>query len=176
MAEQGRLDLLVNAVWGGNEVPTLQSDWGHPSWELPAPEYWDRMFESGLRAAMMGGLCLSNLSWRTAAVVWCLFRGWRDQSRAAATPLHMQLAVGQLGVCFWTCCLLFVELSLTPLQCSLPCGPPSAALQHAARIMAAEGSGLIIQVSFKSPGDAYIGNLFYDVAKAGLNRYWGCLC
>ena len=27
--EQGRLDVLVNAAWGGNELPRLQADWGH---------------------------------------------------------------------------------------------------------------------------------------------------
>lgn len=37
-AEQGRLDLLVNDVWGGDEItyPT----WGRPFWELSAERGW----------------------------------------------------------------------------------------------------------------------------------------
>jgi hypothetical protein len=47
--------------------------------------------------------------------------------------------------------------------------------------MAAQGSGLIVNVSFYMPergttggagstGGSYIGNLYYDLAKAALNR------
>lgn len=46
--EQGRLDLLVNNVWGGYE----QFDWsrfGAPFWEQPLG-HWSGMFESGVRA------------------------------------------------------------------------------------------------------------------------------
>src|SRR3954454_20649618 len=46
--EQGRLDLLVNNVWGGYE----QQDWarfGAPFWEQPL-RHWSGMFESGVRA------------------------------------------------------------------------------------------------------------------------------
>jgi NAD(P)-dependent dehydrogenase (short-subunit alcohol dehydrogenase family) len=49
-AEAGRLDLLVNNVWGGYE----QFDWakfGAPFWEQPL-ELWERMFEAGVRAAL----------------------------------------------------------------------------------------------------------------------------
>lgn len=43
--EQGRLDLLVNNVWGGNE------SWigGQPFWEL-SMENWERMLTRGVRA------------------------------------------------------------------------------------------------------------------------------
>lgn len=44
-AEQGRLDLLVNNVWGGNE----RSIQGAPFWELSL-DYWDAMFTVGVRA------------------------------------------------------------------------------------------------------------------------------
>ncbi|KAL4442691.1 hypothetical protein ABPG77_006685 [Micractinium sp. CCAP 211/92] len=53
--EQGRLDLLVNAVWGGNELPSLQADWGQPFWEqkeLPAAG-WEAMFTAGVRPALI---------------------------------------------------------------------------------------------------------------------------
>lgn len=35
-AEQGRLDLLVNDVWGGDEL----TEWGRPFWELSAERGW----------------------------------------------------------------------------------------------------------------------------------------
>ena len=50
--EQGRLDLLVNNVWGGYE----QFDWsrfGAPFWEQPL-RHWAGMFESGVRAHLAG--------------------------------------------------------------------------------------------------------------------------
>src|SRR6185436_8182165 len=49
--EQGRLDLLVNNVWGGYE----QFDWsrfGAPFWEQPL-RHWSGMFESGVRAHLV---------------------------------------------------------------------------------------------------------------------------
>lgn len=55
--EQGRLDLLVNAVWGGNELPSLQADWGRPCWQQqqgPAAG-WEAMFTAGVRPALIGG-------------------------------------------------------------------------------------------------------------------------
>lgn len=45
--EQGRLDILVNNVWGGNE---LSIDFV-PFWKLPL-EHWDNMFTSGVRAQL----------------------------------------------------------------------------------------------------------------------------
>ncbi|MEK3792635.1 SDR family NAD(P)-dependent oxidoreductase [Paenibacillus sp. FSL R7-0204] len=47
-AEQGRLDILINNVWGGNNLPI----WNNPFWELPT-EHWDNMFNSGVRAQLM---------------------------------------------------------------------------------------------------------------------------
>jgi NAD(P)-dependent dehydrogenase (short-subunit alcohol dehydrogenase family) len=49
--EQGRLDLLVNNVWGGYE----QFDWSSfaaPFWEQPV-RHWSGMFESGVRAHLV---------------------------------------------------------------------------------------------------------------------------
>lgn len=111
--EQGQLDLLVNAVWGGNELPGLLAAWAQPSWEQEPAAYWHSMFEAGVRAALI-------------------------------------------------------------------------ASSHAARLMAAQGSGLIVNVSFYMPergttggagstGGSYIGNLYYDLAKAALNRHAFCL-
>jgi NAD(P)-dependent dehydrogenase (short-subunit alcohol dehydrogenase family) len=49
--EQGRLDLLVNNVWGGYE----QFDWARfaaPFWEQPL-RHWSGMFEAGVRAHLV---------------------------------------------------------------------------------------------------------------------------
>jgi len=46
--ERGRLDILVNNVWGGNELSIEMK----PFWEQPAA-HWDNMFTSGVRAQLM---------------------------------------------------------------------------------------------------------------------------
>ncbi|MCL6602419.1 MAG: SDR family NAD(P)-dependent oxidoreductase [Paenibacillus sp.] len=46
--EHGQLDILVNNVWGGNELEIANK----PLWELPV-EHWDHMFNSGVRAQLM---------------------------------------------------------------------------------------------------------------------------
>jgi len=50
--EQGRLDILVNNVWGGYEdmVENGQFTWTRPFWQQPLSR-WDAMFEAGVRAA-----------------------------------------------------------------------------------------------------------------------------
>src|SRR5262249_13440959 len=50
-AEQSRLDLLVNNVWGGYErmVENGQFTWSLPFWEQPIWR-WDAMFGAGVRA------------------------------------------------------------------------------------------------------------------------------
>lgn len=47
-AEQGRLDLLVNNVWGGYEAYDARL-FELPAWEQPIWR-WDKMFETGVRA------------------------------------------------------------------------------------------------------------------------------
>lgn len=46
--QHGRLDLLVNNVWGGYEAYDPEV-WGLPVWEQPV-DRWDRMWETGVRA------------------------------------------------------------------------------------------------------------------------------
>jgi dehydrogenase/reductase SDR family protein 1 len=50
--EQGRLDILVNNVWGGyeNMIENGQFTWMRPFWEQPLWR-WDAMFAAGVRAA-----------------------------------------------------------------------------------------------------------------------------
>jgi NAD(P)-dependent dehydrogenase (short-subunit alcohol dehydrogenase family) len=47
--EQGRLDVLVNNVWGGYEHID-QGAFAARFWEHPFAERWDKMFSAGLRA------------------------------------------------------------------------------------------------------------------------------
>jgi NAD(P)-dependent dehydrogenase (short-subunit alcohol dehydrogenase family) len=47
-SEQGRIDILVNNVWGGNEL-SIDS---LPFWELPL-QHWDTMFLAGVRAQLI---------------------------------------------------------------------------------------------------------------------------
>jgi dehydrogenase/reductase SDR family protein 1 len=51
-SERGRLDVLVNSVWGGYErmVEDGQFTWGAPFWQQPIWR-WDAMFTAGVRAA-----------------------------------------------------------------------------------------------------------------------------
>lgn len=50
--EAGRLDVLVNSVWGGYERMVEDGDftWPHPFWKQP-PWRWEAMMEAGVRAA-----------------------------------------------------------------------------------------------------------------------------
>jgi NAD(P)-dependent dehydrogenase (short-subunit alcohol dehydrogenase family) len=49
--EQGRLDVLVNSVWGGyeNMLENGEFTWSRPFWQQPVWR-WDAMFQAGVRA------------------------------------------------------------------------------------------------------------------------------
>lgn len=49
--EQGRIDILVNNVWGGyeNMLENGEFTWGRPFWQQPLSR-WDAMFQAGVRA------------------------------------------------------------------------------------------------------------------------------
>jgi len=49
MSEHGRIDLLVNNVWGGYEEYGNDAAFDLPFWEQPLWR-WDRMFQAGVRA------------------------------------------------------------------------------------------------------------------------------
>jgi NAD(P)-dependent dehydrogenase (short-subunit alcohol dehydrogenase family) len=55
--EQGRLDILVNNVWGGyeNMIEDGQFTWMVPFWKQPVWR-WDAMFASGVRAHYVAGV------------------------------------------------------------------------------------------------------------------------
>lgn len=50
--QQGRLDILINNVWGGyeNMVEGGEFTWSRPFWQQPLWR-WDAMFQAGVRAA-----------------------------------------------------------------------------------------------------------------------------
>lgn len=54
IAERGRLDVLVNSVWGGYErmVEDNRFTWAAPFWEQPRWR-WDAMITAGVRAAFV---------------------------------------------------------------------------------------------------------------------------
>src|SRR5437764_2987285 len=95
--EQGRLDVLVNNVWGGYEkmIEDGQFTWARPFWQQPLWR-WDAMFAAGVRAAYV-------------------------------------------------------------------------ASAHAAQIMVAQRSGLIVNISFWA-AQKHIGNVAYGVSKAATDK------
>jgi dehydrogenase/reductase SDR family protein 1 len=54
--EQGRLDVLVNNVWGGYEkmIEDGEFTWPRPFWQQPLWR-WDAMFQAGVRAHYLAG-------------------------------------------------------------------------------------------------------------------------
>lgn len=97
VGEQGRLDILVNNVWGGyaNMVENGEFTWMRPFWEQPIWR-WDAMFQAGVRAHFVSSV-------------------------------------------------------------------------YAARTMIAQGSGLIVNISFW-PAQKHIGNVPYGVSKAATDK------
>jgi dehydrogenase/reductase SDR family protein 1 len=56
IAEQGRLDILVNNVWGGYEAMNSDDTWSMPFWEQPLKN-WESMFQAGARAHFTASRC-----------------------------------------------------------------------------------------------------------------------
>ncbi len=52
MRAHGRVDILANAVWGGNEVVDMDG-WGRPFWLQPLEEEWRRTMEAGVYAYLL---------------------------------------------------------------------------------------------------------------------------
>lgn len=70
--EQGRLDILVNNVWGGYErmMEDGQFTWPLPFWQQPIRR-WDAMFQAGVRAHYVASMhaALSMVTQRRGLIV-----------------------------------------------------------------------------------------------------------
>ncbi|MCL5110412.1 MAG: SDR family NAD(P)-dependent oxidoreductase [Chloroflexi bacterium] len=99
--EQGRLDLLVNNVWGGYERYESEAAFGVPFWQQP-PRHWHGMFEAGLRAHLLAsqhaapllvdqrrGLIVSTVAWDRGKYLGNLFY---DVAKAAIVRLVFGMA------------------------------------------------------------------------------------
>ena len=60
--EQGRLDILVNNVWGGyeNMLENGEFTWSRPFWQQPLWR-WDAMFQAGVRAHYLASQLASQM-------------------------------------------------------------------------------------------------------------------
>jgi NAD(P)-dependent dehydrogenase (short-subunit alcohol dehydrogenase family) len=101
--ERGRLDVLVNNVWGGYErmVEDGEFTWGRAFWEQPVWR-WDAMFDAGVRAHYVAGRFAARMmvAQRSGLIVNISF--WAAQkhlgnvaygvSKAATDKLTMDMA------------------------------------------------------------------------------------
>ena len=98
--EQGRLDLLVNNVWGGYEQYEFER-FTSPFWEQPL-RHWHGMFEAGLRAHLVasryavpimlpqhGGLIINTVAWDRNLYLGNLFY---DVAKAAIVRMAYGMA------------------------------------------------------------------------------------
>ncbi len=106
--EQGRLDLLVNNVWGGYEQYEFER-FTSPFWEQPF-RHWNGMFEAGLRAHMVAsryavplmlpqriGLIINTVAWDRNLYLGNLFY---DVAKAAIIRMAygMSIELRQHGI------------------------------------------------------------------------------
>jgi NAD(P)-dependent dehydrogenase (short-subunit alcohol dehydrogenase family) len=91
--EQGRLDVLVNNVWGGYErmIDNGQFTWGLPFWEQPLWR-WDAMFAAGVRAHYVAGAFAARamVPQRSGLIVNISF--WAAQKHIANVPYGVSKA------------------------------------------------------------------------------------
>ena len=87
LSEQGRLDLLVNNVWGGYErmVENGRFTWGVPFWQQPIWR-WDAMFAAGVRAHYVASAHAARtmVAQRSGLIVNISF--WAAQKHIANVP------------------------------------------------------------------------------------------
>ena len=84
LEERGRLDILVNSVWGGYErmIEDGQFTWGRHFWEQPLWR-WDAMMDAGVRAAYVASTHAARamVAQRSGLIVNISF--WAAQKRIA---------------------------------------------------------------------------------------------
>ncbi len=93
LVEQGRIDLLVNNVWGGYEqmVENGEFTWTRPFWQQPLFR-WDSMFASGVRAYFVASRLAARqmVEQRNGLIVNISF--WAAQKRIANVPYGVSKA------------------------------------------------------------------------------------
>ncbi len=79
-AEQGRLDLLVNNVWGGYEQMSENGvwTWERPFWEQPVWR-WEAMFHAGVRAHFIAGRLAAPLMIKQRSGLMVTISFWAAQ-------------------------------------------------------------------------------------------------
>jgi NAD(P)-dependent dehydrogenase (short-subunit alcohol dehydrogenase family) len=92
-SDTGRLDLLVNNVWGGYErmVDNGQFTWGLPFWQQPLWR-WDAMFAAGVRAHYVAGSFAARtmVAQKSGVIVNISF--WAAQKHVANVPYGVSKA------------------------------------------------------------------------------------
>jgi len=92
-SERGRIDLLVNNVWGGYErmIENGEFTWGRPFWEQPRFR-WDSMFDAGVRAHFVASQLAARrmVEQRSGLIVNISF--WPAQKHIANVPYGVSKA------------------------------------------------------------------------------------
>jgi NAD(P)-dependent dehydrogenase (short-subunit alcohol dehydrogenase family) len=139
--ERGRIDVLVNNAWGGYE---RMMDFAGPLWAQPVNVHWRGMFEAGLHAHLLA------------------VRHALPLMLPPGTPSDVTMR----GIC--ARCGLYVW--------SNERGSPAGRgwMRHDFDCVAAAervpAQALIVSTIASVGGGAYLGHLFYDVAKAAIVR------
>lgn len=92
-SERGRIDVLVNNVWGGYErmVEAGEFTWSRPFWEQPVFR-WDSMFAAGVRAHFVASRLAARrmVEQRSGLIVNISF--WSAQKHIANVPYGVSKA------------------------------------------------------------------------------------
>lgn len=92
-ADQGRIDLLINNVWGGYErmVEDGEFTWSRPFWQQPVFR-WDSMFAAGVRAHFVASRLAAGrmVEQRAGLIVNISF--WPAQKHVANVPYGVSKA------------------------------------------------------------------------------------
>lgn len=92
-AEQNRLDLLVNNVWGGYErmVENGAFTWGLPFWQQPLWR-WDAMFAAGVRAHYVASCLAARRMVEQGSGLIVNISFWAARKRIANVPYGVSKA------------------------------------------------------------------------------------
>ena len=91
--EQGRLDVLVNSVWGGYErmVEDGKFTWALPFWEQPLWR-WDAMFAAGVRSAYVSSAHAARIMVEQRSGLIANISFWAAQKHIGNVPYGVSKA------------------------------------------------------------------------------------